>query len=56
MQLCTIALYESAGLDGVFLICDRRTTTPQDVVSLMHELRVSGINVLGTIENFCASA
>jgi Mrp family chromosome partitioning ATPase len=47
------SVYEAAELDGVFLICDRRTTTPQEVIGLVRELKSSGIAVLGTIENFC---
>lgn len=45
-------LCEAAKLEGIFLVCDRRNTTPQEVVALVRELKASGIAVLGTIENF----
>jgi Mrp family chromosome partitioning ATPase len=49
------SVYKAASLDGVYLVCDRRRTTPQEVVGLIRELKSSGISVLGTIENFCLS-
>ena len=45
-------LCETAPLDGVYAVCDARSTTPHDVVAWTHRLKDSGIKLLGLIENF----
>jgi Mrp family chromosome partitioning ATPase len=49
------SLCESAALDGVYAVCDARSTSPQQLVVFARRLKSQGVNLLGIIENFVSN-
>jgi hypothetical protein len=45
-------LTQAMPVDGVYVVYDKRTTTPQELVNGTRQLRERGLNLLGMIENF----
>jgi Mrp family chromosome partitioning ATPase len=39
-------------LDAVYMVCDKRTTTPQELINGSRRMKDLELNLLGTIENF----
>ena len=46
------SLVDTVPLDGVYAVCDVRSTPPQDLITFARHLKVAGIKLLGVIENF----
>jgi Mrp family chromosome partitioning ATPase len=54
-QAALRSLCDAAGLDGVYAVCDARSTSPQQLVVFARRLKSQGINLLGIIENFVSN-
>lgn len=46
------ALYQANNCPGMYVVCDQRSTRPQDIVQINRRLKTADMKLLGVIENF----